>query len=167
MYWLRRICYKGWHTESEQVTDPSLGYFPPSLFDCYSHSVCTQVTFRITWNTTSSAGPSLYFLRYFTFFHTHLRTVFLISFPQFWTMLLQLLFHCFLFSLMPLAYNVVHWCSVKLLFIVPGWTDFWLEKNKCTYMQSIHLFTGQPAGHLILALSHFPSNTNKQAALHS
>lgn len=68
MYWLRRICYKRWHTESEQVTDTSLGYFPLSLFDCYSRSVWTQETFRITWNTTSSAGSSLYFLRYFTFF---------------------------------------------------------------------------------------------------
>lgn len=68
VYWLRRICYKRWHTESEQVTDKSLGYFPLSLFDCYSRSICTQATFRITWNTTSSAGSSLYFLRYYTFF---------------------------------------------------------------------------------------------------
>lgn len=103
-------------------------------------------------------------------FHAHLQTIFLTSFPQFWTMLLQLFFHCFLFSVIPLTYNVAHWCSVKLLFIVPRWTDFWLEKNRCTYMQPIRPFTGRvehPAGQLILAPSHFPSNTGKPAALHS
>ena len=142
------------------------------LFSCFPNWLLFAFhllprTFRITWNTTSSPGPSFCFLRYFTFFHTHLKTIFLISFPQFWTMLLQLLFHCFLFSLIPLAYNLVHWCSVKLLFIVPRWTDFWLEKNKCSYMHSIHPFTGRPAEHQILAMSHFPNSTNKQAAFHS
>ena len=39
---------------------PSLGYFFPSLFDCYSRSICTQATFRITWNSASFAVPQIF-----------------------------------------------------------------------------------------------------------